>query len=242
LNTFRFDKRLGAVISVLWLAALACNAIPTTRVNELRTDTHTIPADSATSADVQIEMGAGELSVQGGTGNLMDATFRYNVDEWKPSVDYRENGGVGELTVSQQGERVPVGSQVVNEWVIQLSNDLPLNLTIRTGASKSDLALSALNLNQLNIETGVGVTELDLSGGWQQDVSVSIEGGVGELTVKLPSEMGVRVNMDTALVGVNADNLIKDDQGYVNQAYGTAPHTLTLDLQAGVGAVTLVAP
>jgi hypothetical protein len=65
---------------------------------------------------------------------------------------------------------------------------------------------------------------------------------VGELTVILPSEMGVRVNTDTALVSVIANNMIKDDDGYVNQAYGTAEHTLTLDLQAGVGSVTLTVP
>jgi predicted membrane protein len=131
---------------------------------------------------------------------------------------------------------------LVNEWDIQLSNDLPLNLTVRTGAGKSDLALNALDLNQLKVETGAGVTNVDLNGAWQHDLNVSIQGGVGELTVKLPSEMGVRVNMDTALVGVTANNLTKDDQGYVNQAYGTAPHMLTLDLQSGVGAVTLEVP
>jgi hypothetical protein len=36
--------------------------------------------------------------------------------------------------------------------------------------------------------------------------------------------------------------LIKDENGYVNQALGTAPHTLTLNVQAGVGSVVLVTP
>jgi len=67
-------------------------------------------------------------------------------------------------------------------------------------------------------------------------------GGVGELTVNLPGEMGVRVDMETALVNVTANGLTKDANGYVNKAFGTAPYTLTLKLQAGVGSVVLVAP
>jgi hypothetical protein len=52
--------------------------------------------------------------------------------------------------------------------------------------------------------------------------------------------MGVRVNSDTALVSVTTSGLTKVDGGYVNDAYETAPHTLTLDVEAGVGSVTLI--
>lgn len=242
MNAFRLDKRLGAAVLVLWLAALACNAIPTTRVDELRTDTQAVTVDSATSARVQIEMGAGELSLRGGADSLMEATFRYNVADWKPQVSYRESGVQGELSVTHQDVGLPVGDKLINEWDIQLSNSIPLNLVIHTGAGVSSLNLSDLSLSRLEIETGAGITTIDLTGSWDQDLSVSIEAGVGEITVRLPSETGVRVNMDTALVGVTADNLIKDDNGYVNRAFGEEAHTLTLDLQAGVGSVKLEVP
>ncbi len=113
---------------------------------------------------------------------------------------------------------------------------------IRTGAGNSQLDLGGLDMNSLMVETGAGVTTVDLTGVWQHDVDVSITGGVGQLKVNLPAEMGVRVEMDTALVSVTANGLIVADNGYVNQAYDTAPYTLTLNLQAGVGSVTLVAP
>jgi hypothetical protein len=54
--------------------------------------------------------------------------------------------------------------------------------------------------------------------------------------------MGVRVELDTALVAVTANGLINDENGYVNRAFGTAPHTLKLKLEAGVGSVVLIAP
>jgi predicted membrane protein len=117
-----------------------------------------------------------------------------------------------------------------------------MNLTIITGAGNSELNLGTLDLTKLDIQTGAGVTSVDLNGTWQHNLDVSIEGGVGELTVNLPAEMGVRVDMDTALVNVTADGLIKVENGYVNESYGSAPQTLSLKLQAGVGSVVLVAP
>ena len=239
MNDIHFDKKLIAVVLVLGLMSLACNALATTRTNEMRTDTQTIEMNSASSARVQIEIGAGELNVQGGANSLMDATFRYNVDEWKPRVDYSESGDQGQLSVTQQGEKVPVGSQLINTWDIRLSNDIPMDLAIHTGAGQSELFLGGMNLADLEVRTGAGTTQLDLSGAWQQDAHASIEGGVGELIVKLPSQTGVRVNMDTALVSVTTRGLDKDGGYYVNAAYGNSEHTLNLDVTAGVGSVRL---
>lgn len=239
---FRFDKKLIAVLVILWLATLACNALQTTRVSDLTTDTRTVEMDSATSVKVQIEFGAGKLGVQSGANSLMDATFRYNIDEWKPKVEYQESGMQGELSVTQQGEKLPVGNQLINEWDILLSNDIPLGLVIHTGAGNSDLNLSNLNLRGLEIETGAGVTSVDLTGSWEHDLNVSIHGGVGEITVRLPSETGARVQMNTALVSVRASGLEKDGSAYINQAYGMTDNTITLEIDAGVGSVVLEVP
>jgi hypothetical protein len=84
------------------------------------------------------------------------------------------------------------------------------------------------------------VTDIDLNGNWQHDLPVSVSGGVGEITVNPPAEMGVRVNSDTALVSVTTSGLTKVDGGYVNDAYETALYTLTLELEAGICSVELV--
>jgi hypothetical protein len=173
----------------------------------------------------------------------MDARFRYNVDDWQPQVNYSENGAQGELLVDQLGDaRVPVGGGLINEWEIQLDENVPMDLEIRTGAGNGQLDLGKLDMTSLTVETGAGVTTVNLAGNWQHDLDVSIKGGVGELTVNLPSEMGVRVEMDTALVTVTANGLINEENGYVNRAFGTALYTLTLKLEAAVGSVVLVAP
>jgi len=243
MNGKKHSNRLAFAGLALWFGLIACGLLNTTRMGEVKSETQTVDLDSASTARVQIEFPAGELKVEGGASSLMDASFRYNVSDWQPQVKYSENGAQGELLVSQPGDdKLPVGGTLINEWTVQLANDLPMDLTILTGAGNAELDLGALDLTNVNIQTGAGVTNVDLSGTWQHDLDVSIVGGVGELTVNLPAGMGVRVEKETALVNVSADGLILDGNGYVNRAYGTAPYTLTLKLQAGVGSVVLVAP
>jgi N-terminal domain of toast_rack, DUF2154 len=237
------SKRFAFAGLALWLALIACGLPNTTRVGEIKSENQSVDMDSASTARVQIEFPAGELKVEGGASSLMDASFRYNVADWQPEVKYSENGEQGDLLVSQPGDaKLPVGGGLVNEWTVQLAEDVPMDLTIITGAGNSELNLGALDLTKLDIQTGAGVTNVNLEGAWQHDLDVSIEGGVGELTVNLPAAMGVRIDKETALVNVSADGLIVDGNGYVNRAYGTAPYTLTLKLQAGIGSVVLVAP
>jgi hypothetical protein len=237
------SKRILYSVLALGIAQIGCSLLNLTSVNSIREDSQSVKLGTATSANVRIDFPAGELKVQSGTKDLMDASFRYNFDDWQPEVSYSENGTQGELLVSTQANnRVPVGGQLINEWLIQLSDQVPVDLQIRTGAGDSQLDLGGLDMTSLSVETGAGVTTISLNGTWAHDLDVSIQGGVGQLTVNLPAEMGVRVDMDTALVSVTTNGLTRDEHGYVNQAYGTAPHTLTLDLQAGVGSVVLAAP
>jgi hypothetical protein len=171
----------------------------------------------------------------------MDGTFTYNVDEWQPEVEYSESGGAGTLTISHEGENIPVGGELVNDWDLQFNNGLPLEILIETGAGESVLDFSALDITAATVDAGAGATTIDLTGNWSHDVSVTVRGGVGDITINLPADMGVRVNSDTALVSVTATGLTRDDDGYSNDALGTAPFTLTLDLEVGVGSVVLAA-
>jgi len=232
--------RILCTVLALWFGLIACGFLNTTRVNEVKSETQSVDLGSSSTARVQIEFPAGELKVEGGANSLMESSFRYNVADWQPQVKYSENGEQGDLLVSQPGDdKLPVGGGLINEWTVQLANDVPMNLTIITGAGNSELNLGALDLSKLDIHTGAGVTNVNLEGAWQHDLDVSIEVGVGELIVNLPAAMGVRVDKETALVNVSADGLIVDGNGYVNRAYETAPYTLTLKLQAGVGSVVL---
>jgi hypothetical protein len=238
------SMRFVCAVFALCLGMMACNVLSnTTRVGDVNTDTQSVDLGSASTARAQFEFAAGSLRVDGGADQLMEATFRTNVPAWQAQVNYNINGSQGELLVKQPTDnKLPVRGEVINDWNIRLNNAVPLDLVVNTGAGVINLNLSDLDLSTLQVETQAGTTSLDLSGNWDHDVTAAITGGVGELSITLPSEIGVRVNMDTALVSVTTTGLEKDGDGYVNQAYGTAPNTLTLDLQTGIGSVKLMVP
>jgi hypothetical protein len=234
---------IGGILA-LWLLISSCGPLSTTAAGDTRTDTQAVELGSANAVKVQILMGAGELSVAGDAASLMDATFRYNVADWQPRVNYAVNGGQGELRVDHQDDdpAIPIGRAVVNEWDLLLTNGVPIDLEVQTGAGVSALDLRGLDLTGLRIDVGAGTTSVDLSGALVHDLNAIINGGFGELSVRLPAETGVRVSVDTGIGALAKAGLVKDGDAYVNEAYGKAPHTLFLEIHTGVGAIELLAP
>lgn len=205
-----------------------------------RTDTSMVDLGAADSTSVTLQMRVGELDVMGGADPLMNAQFIYNLPEWKPEVDYRIEGTEGILMVIQPSipSGLPVGD-VRYQWDVRLNDEVPMALSVDLGAGQGDLTLANLSLSELQLKAGVGEARIDLSGDWDHDVQATIQGGVGELMVRLPGRMGVLVRVSGGLGAVNTIGLSQEDGAYVNDAYRTTEATLTLDISGGVGEVTL---
>jgi hypothetical protein len=236
----------AAVLLVAALAAAvlagACDAAPRrVEVGELRTETRSVEVEGADSVRANVRIAVGELDVGGAAGDrLMDADFAYNVAAWQPRVDYEVVGDSGELTVQQQGlnEGIPT-ADVRNEWDLRLDEAVPVDLAVQMGGGVGNLDLDSLALRGLNLDVGAGSTRVDLSGDWAQDVSAVVRGGAGEVTMLLPSRMGVRVNAGTRLGRINTEGLRRDGEAYVNDAYGDADANLDVDITGGAGQINL---
>lgn len=221
-------KPIFCTLILLLLASgllIACG-----EVGEVQTVAEEVPLEGAEQAAVALEMGAGNLSVTDGADGLMAAEFTFNVEEWEPTLDWVVAGDSIELSVAQPAlETLGTPDGAENEWYVQLNGTVPLALEIRLGAGQSDLDLAGLNLRKLALETGASGTELDLADDWTADLDAQIRGGVGELTVVLPADTDVRVNVDQALGDLNLARLSEEGDFLVNDAYGQTDATLDLD-------------
>jgi hypothetical protein len=185
-------------------------------------------------------MGAGELNVSGGADALMEGEFSYNVADWKPKVNYNVSANKGELSVKQgSGGGVRLGGGARNQWDLRLNDQVPTDLVVQMGAGESDLDLDSLNLSGLTLQMGAGKTTVDLTGDYAQDFEASIEGGVGEATVLLPSEVGVKARARGGLGKIDAKGLRKVGDAYVNDAYGESDVNLDVHVKGGVGQINL---
>jgi hypothetical protein len=199
-------------------------------------DSRSIERDKSEQVRVRLTMGAGDLKVGGGTSKLAQAYFNYNVPEWKPRVDYTP----GELTIDQPDtHRTHFGSQKY-EWDIRLGQDIPLDFSLRFGAGQAQLDLGSLALRDVQIQMGVGQLDLDLRGNPRHDYSVRIQGGVGQATVRLPADAGVSATASGGIGEIKTRGLRKQGGQWVNEAYATAPVKVRVDVQGGIGQITLI--
>ena len=229
-----------ATVAAVVLAG-ACDAAPRrVEVGELQAQTRSVDAEGADSVRANLRIALGELDVGGGADSLMEADFAYNVAAWEPRVDYEVVGNSGELAVEQQGlgEGIPT-RDVRNEWDLRLNDVVPVDLTVQMGGGVGNLDLDNLALTGMNLNVGAGSTRVDLSGEWKRDLSAIVRGGAGQLTVLLPSQMGVKVNAGTRLGRINAEGLQREGQAYVNDAYGGSDTTLEVEVTGGVGQINL---
>ena len=259
----RVNFMLVLALIALVVASLACSLVGNNvQVGPLQTESQTVPLDGSESVDVEIDLGAGELTMTGGVSNLLEADFTYNVAELKPEVSY--SGGTLSVRTPDMGARITSFQDMDDfryEWDLRLNETVPMDMTINVGAGQSDLELGDLSLERLNVNSGAGEIFLDLSGSaelthldfqlgagsatvdltgdWQGDLEATIQAGVGNLVLRFPSDIGVRVDIEGGIQNVTTSGLNQDGGRYVNAAYGDSAASIRLDIEAGIGNIEL---
>lgn len=223
------------LLGALMLAGCATRA----RVGELQNESQSVELGDASSVSVEINFGAGDLQVTGGAEKLLEADFTYNVAKLKPEVAYAD----GKLSVRQPGVKgLPILQDITdfrNEWGLRLSDEVPMDLSVIVGGGSSDLQLAGLQLTRLDVNQGAGMSTIDLSGGWKRDLDVSIDTGAADITVRLPKDVGARVEVEAGPTAIEATGLRREGNVYTNNAYGVSDVTLNVAMKAGIGRINL---
>jgi hypothetical protein len=227
------------VTLVLFAAVLLAGCGSRARVGALQIESQSVELRDDRSVDVEIKFGAGNLEVTGGSEKLLEANFTYNVAKLKPEVEYTN----GTLVVRQaEVKGLPALQGITdfrNEWGLRLYDDVPMDLSVVMGGGTGDLQLAGLSLTGLDVNLGAGEYTVDLSSGWERDLAVSIDAGAATLTVRLPREVGVRVNVASGPHMIETKDLTQNGDIYTNIAYGVSEVTLKVELDAGIGQIFL---
>jgi len=218
---------LLAAVPALWLAACG---LPGT-AGPVVTEHHAVDRGAATAANVVIDMSAGDLDVNPGTGKLFEGEFAFNMPSLKPDVAYVVKGDTGELKVSQGSS----SGNVENKWRLSLDQTTPIDLTITMGAGDATLVLGKLNLRSLAIRLGAGDLKVDLRGTPAKSYGVKVQAGAGDTTIQLPASVGISVSTAGLIGDSNVDGLEKRDGRWINPRAEGSPVTVTLDVQHAIG-------
>jgi hypothetical protein len=201
-------------------------------------DSKSVELGGAKAVRMSVQMPAGELRIEGGAAQLFSGEF-FHAGSWSvPDVDYSVDEGVGTLLVQQNGSGTHIGNSD-NTWNLKVTDSTPLELKIDMGAGRGDFRLAKVDLTRLEVNIGAGQVNVDLTGERAKDLEAEIQGGVGQAVVKLPKNIGVVATVHGGLGSVDVHGLTKDDERYVNAAYGKSPQTLRLTVEGGIGQIKL---
>jgi hypothetical protein len=258
--------------------------VPRVEVGALEEYDEEIPLDEVDDeARVEVRFGAGVIDVGAGDEDtFFRGHFRTNVAVWAPEVTWEDDSLLIEQGTS---EGIPDSDDMVNEWELLFSPEVPMELDLNIGASEGTLDLTGLALTDFSLDTGasdldvrfdepnpvemedldiragaaslavegignaspermlveggVGELLLDFTGDWARSARVRVTAGAGALTLRLPEDVGVWVEVE-GFGTVEADSgLVASGDTYINQAYGEAETELLIEVTVGVGSIDL---
>ncbi|MCX6333752.1 MAG: toast rack family protein [Bacteroidia bacterium] len=224
-----------------------------------------IESDKAKKVKTEITFPAGKLYISSNANSFCEGIYKYHRDYWKPDISYYEESETGYLDINVDDNRNDkhYDDSEENEWIIAFKRDVRNDIKISMIAGESDIDLQGCRLEGFEFDMIAGQTkinlkntsvpflefkaiageaEIDLTGDWKNDLDAEIRGGVGEMTIKLPSEVGVKVNISGGLGDIHAPGFNKHNKVYTNDLYGKTKTSLYIDITGGIGNVSIRMP
>ncbi len=194
-----------------------------------------------TRASISISFGAGRLSLEGGSTHLFDGDLV--TPSWlRPKMRYKVIDREGLLELTEEGGRDgfrfrPSGKD--HSWDLRLNNEIPLALTIKTGASSNYLDLSFLKVTYLELDTGASNSEIKFAD--SVSIRAKIHAGASVIKLLIPQTIGTRIKADPPLTSSNLMELgfRKEKDVYTSKNYPTAETRVDLDLDVGVSSLSV---
>ncbi|PLR89074.1 hypothetical protein [Bacillus sp. T33-2] len=92
----------------------------------------------------------------------------------------------------------PIGD-LKNDWNLALTDEIPIELQVNSGASDTQLDLQGMQLANLEVKAGVDDIEIDLRGDSKKSFDVKLQMSVGESTIILPEDVGVKITSEKGI-------------------------------------------
>lgn len=207
----------------------------TFKTGDLRTETTFLELGEADAVGVNLVMGQGDLTIDSGATDLLEATFKFNVDRWKPVFSYVDEGDYWNLTVRQPDMDLDVEGDTKNEWDLRFANYVPMSMNISIGAGNGDIMAGDLDLLSLSASTGAGNMAVDLNGNWYGNLAIRVGTGAGNVNLVVPSYMGVQVSVIQGVGTVVAPGFSRIQDNYKNEAFETAQWLMLIAVDIGTG-------
>jgi hypothetical protein len=157
------------------------------------------------------------------------------------------NTGVGDARLNLSGLKISglqveagVGASKISAY--EPNTVACSKIRIKNGVGSMDaVGLGNLNFRDFEFEGGIGGASLDFTGDWKEGADIRIQVGVGGVTMKMPRELGIRVEAEKHfLSGLHLDGFAKRDASYYSENYDKSKIRVFVRVATGVGGFRIV--
>jgi len=112
------------------------------------------------------------------------------------------------------------------------------SVEVTAGAAEvTMLGLGNSRCDRIDFEGGMGKVTLDFDGAWTSSSTAAVKMAVGELTLRLPRRVGVRITLDRFLASFDPAGLVRSGNGFQSAGYDKAERRLDIAVTTAVGGV-----
>lgn len=97
--------------------------------------------------------------------------------------------------------------------------------------------LANASAEHIRVRGGVGVVDLDFGGTWTRDLDVTTRLAVGKLILRIPSDVGVRLDVQRLAAGFDHDGFVKRDDAWYSRNWESAPYKLRVRAETVFGKI-----
>ena len=242
----------GAVLALIFLAAILAGSLWVMALGSLagpaaESEQVVQVLSGAQQAVVQVDPAVAALNIRAIGHNEADSNTLVQGTVQMSSIgsfqrEYSVSGGVGYLNLRRHGDFSFSPSLRGSDWVWNLAFNpqIPLELSINMGAGSVVLDLSGLQVTDVNVQMGVGRTEVVLP---ERDgpLTVNIQGAIGEMVIYIPAQKAVRLNSNTGLAAIRVpDGYTQDGSVYTyNGAGAGSDDRVELNVDQAIGRISI---
>lgn len=200
-------------------------------------ETFSIPLGAAKHVTYRFAHGAAQIHITGGapTGQAITGSSAVGMNHHS-----RLDADRLEVKVDTGPSFIPVLGPADGAWRYQITNDVPVSLTIEAGASTFEVDLKDVLAS--SIELKVGASTLDVTLPARGVSRLEIESGAANFNLRVPEGTAARLSSVEGFTSLNVDTnrFPQLDSGvYQSPDFDTAPNRTEIRVRSGMVSITM---
>jgi cell wall-active antibiotic response 4TMS protein YvqF len=231
-NVFRYFWPLALILVGGWIIL---NVYWRPAASEV--ETFSIPLGTAKSARIKFAHGAGQIEIGGGapSGQALVGSTAAGMNR-----ESRLDGDRLEVRVEAGPSFVPFVGPSEGVWRFQLTQEIPLTLTVEAGASSLNIDLKDVLATRIELKTGASSSNVVMPA--RGASLLDVEAGAASVNIRVPEATAARIRVKEGVTSINVDTnrFPRLDSGlYQSPGFDTAADRAEINIESGLGSVSV---